>query len=254
MKNILFPIIFFSLLFNACKYPITISSYSNTPEEVITNSVEKISEFETYIVENTEKMYDTTQIFNGDYHTELENASFEKDFSQHSKMPIDWVNCGDFHSSPVDIHGHQQKYFEVSQKANDGNNFIGMITRNDGTYEAIGQDLYNSLDAGHTYSFSLFACRSQKYISLSRSSMKSENFNKPAVLQIYGGTDCTNAQLLISTTVIEHTNWAEYVFVFDAEEEIKFLLIEANYDNLASFSYDGNILIDNISPIYRISN
>ncbi len=254
MKNIiLFQIIFFSIFFNACKYPITISGYSNTPEEVIINSVEKISEFETYIVENTETRYDATQIFNGIYHTEFENASFEQDLSGHSKTPISWKNCGDFHSSSVDIHGYRKKFFQVSQGANDGNNFVGMVTRTDGTYEALGQNLENSLDAGHTYSFSLFACRSQQYISRSKSSMKEENFNKPTILQVYGGTDCNNSKLLISTAIIEHTNWAEYVLVFDAEEEIEFLLIEVNYDSAAEFSYDGNILIDNISPIYKIS-
>jgi hypothetical protein len=253
MKNILLLATLCLLFFNACKYPITISSYSNTPEEVIINSAEKISEFETYIVENTEKRYDTTQIFNGRYYTELENSSFEQDIPRYSRVPINWVNCGDVHSSLVDIHGYREKYFQVSQKANHGKNFVGMITRNDGTFEAIGQYLNNSLDAGYTYSFSLFVCRSQQYMSMSRLTRKVENFNKPAVLQIYGGKDCNNSNLLISTTTIEHTNWAEYVFVFDVEEEVEFILIEAYYDNLAAFSYDGNLLIDNISPIYKIS-
>lgn len=128
-----------------------------------------------------------------------------------------------------------------------------MLTRNNGTYEAIGQKLNNSLDAGYTYSFSLFAARSKKYISLSKRSMQETNFNKPVVLQVYGGKNCTNAKLLISTAPIQHTNWAKYVFVFDVEEEIDFLLIEANYDDLESFPYDGNILIDNISGIDIIS-
>lgn len=253
MKNILLLTAFSFLFFNACKYPITVSSYDNSPEEIRENSVERISEFERYIVENTETRYDTTQIYNGTFHTEFQNASFENDFSQHSRMPLDWINCGDVYSSPVDIHSYRTNYFQVNNKASHGNNFVGMIVRSEGTYEAIGQELENSLDGGYTYSFSLFAARSKDYISLSRMSMKEENFNKPVVLQVYGGKDCTNAKLLISTRTIEHTDWAEYIFVFDADDEINFILIEAHYDSLESFPYNGNVLIDNISPIYRIS-
>jgi hypothetical protein len=251
MKNILFLVFLFSLVFNACNYQVNILPSGNTPEEVIKNNGDKISEFETYIVENTETKYDTSRMFD-DYYLELKNSSFEKDISSHSKMPRNWKNCPVDNQSPVDIHSNEAKYFKVLQEPSHGNNFVGMIARSDGTYESIGQSLETTLYAGSTYAFSLFVSRSKQYVSLSRSTMKEENFNKPTILQVSGGFDCKSSNLLISTSIIEHTNWAEYILVFDVEEDVNFLLFEVFYEE-TGYPYDGNLLIDNISPIYKIS-
>ena len=255
MKIILILLIFSSIFFNAC-YPITISSYGDNyatqQENEIQNNYNRLSEFETYIVENTAIQYDTSTIFNGEEYSEFKNPSFEIGLAGHSRNPTDWKNCGDVYESPVDIHGNSGKIFKVQTGPSNGNNFVGMVARDNNTYEAIGQALDYTLDGGSTYSFSLFAARSANYISLSRSTLKEKNFNKPVILKIYGGTDCKTPKLLISTAKIDHTNWAEYIFVFDVEEDINFILIEANYGN-DGFPYNGNVLIDNLSPIYKIS-
>lgn len=252
MKNSFILFVIF-ILFYSCQPSSTISNYDNTLKEAIQNSTEVLSDSSIYVVKNTAIQYEDSLIHKGNFYTEFRNSSFEEDAVGHSLVPFLWTNCGNLKESPIDIHDYQSNIFQVKAEAIDGNNYIGMVTRDMGTKESIGQYLDATLYAGQTYSFSLFACRSQKYISLSRKTLKEANFNKPAILKIHGGNDCDNINLLASTKAIVHTNWVEYIFVFDVEENVYFLLIEADYENLEVKPYNGNILIDNISPIYKIN-
>ena len=66
----------------------------------------------------------------------LRNPSFESDAPQDATMPSSWLGCN-MGTTPDILPG----FWGVMQEASDGNNFLGLITRRDGTYEAIAQRL-----------------------------------------------------------------------------------------------------------------
>ena len=67
----------------------------------------------------------------------LQNPSFEGPAGQ-SRPPMGWTNCGAPGESPVDI---QPGSFDVNFPPYNGNTYLGMVTRDIGTYEGISQRL-----------------------------------------------------------------------------------------------------------------
>src|SRR5690606_19877691 len=83
----------------------------------------------------------------------LENPSFE-DFPQHSRPPTGWTNCGFFDESPPDV--QPSGAWGVFWPAMDGNTYLGMVTRENETYESVGQRMNGILWAGTCYQISFF--------------------------------------------------------------------------------------------------
>jgi hypothetical protein len=87
----------------------------------------------------------------------LDNPSFE-DMPRHSKEPRFWTNCGDPAESPPDV---QPDYtFQVSKSAFDGNTYLGMVVRDNDTWEEVGQMLSSPMRQGTCYKFSIKLARS----------------------------------------------------------------------------------------------
>jgi hypothetical protein len=68
---------------------------------------------------------------------ELNNPSFE-DKPSSGKTPRGWENWGFQNQSEVDI---QPGQFDVMYKTYHGKTYVGMVVRDDNTYESIGQNL-----------------------------------------------------------------------------------------------------------------
>ena len=67
----------------------------------------------------------------------LDNFSFE-DFPRHSHVPKGWYDCGFPDESPPDIHPQMGGgEFKVNMAPVDGKTYIGMVVRENGTWEAI---------------------------------------------------------------------------------------------------------------------
>jgi len=183
----------------------------------------------------------------------LNNPSFESERGNRSTLPMYWDDCSDdFVNSPPDLHDRHSSFFNVLARPVDGETFVGMVTRADGTYESVGQFLTNPLEKERTYQFGIYIAQSGKYTSASRLTRREEEFNEPIVLRIWGGNyNGERGELLAETEPINHRDWREYVFEFQPSSDYKFITLEAYYEESA-FPYRGNILLDNCSDIMLV--
>ncbi|MDX1939047.1 MAG: hypothetical protein SFU99_00765, partial [Saprospiraceae bacterium] len=115
------------------------------------------------------------------------------------------------------------------------------ITREDGTFESIGQRLKTALKVDTCYHFTIDLAHSDTYAG----------YNGSLKIRIWGGTTkCQKNQLLLESKFVEHTDWETYKIEFKPKNTINYILIEAFYKD-GRFSHQGNILIDNISAIRK---
>ena len=181
----------------------------------------------------------------------LENPSFE-DFPRSGTTPVSWADCGHSQESPPDI--QPRGGFSVTRLAFDGRTYVGLVSRDNKTWEAIGQRLSKSLKKGTCYKFSLYACKSPSYISPTKKNQsQSTNFNKGLVIRIWGGNNfCDRAELLDEIkNPIEHKDWRNYKVEFTPQKnDFTFICIEAYYKTPTFNYYNGNVLIDNASEIF----
>jgi hypothetical protein len=163
----------------------------------------------------------------------LNNASFEGE-PQDATVPIGWLPC-----EPATTPDILPGFWGVYQDASEGETYVGLITRDNGTWESITQRLPATLEEPTCYTFNLDLARSPTYAG----------YSLPLKLRIWGGTSkCEKAQLLFESPLIEHTRWQKYAVEFVPEQPINYLIIEA-FHSTRNFRYSGNILLDNISPI-----
>ncbi len=177
---------------------------------------------------------------------EFYNASFE-DFPRNSVPPRGWYDCGKPGETPPDT---QPGSFEVRKTANNGFTYLGMVTRDNETNEAVAQRLERPLTPGKCYSFSIFMTYSDEYFSLSRTSGKNEFFTKPVVLRIWGGNGyCDKRELLGESELVDNTDWKEFQYTFKPKRPYKFIMLEAFYQTPTLFPYNGNLLVDDATPL-----
>jgi len=183
----------------------------------------------------------------------LNNSSFE-DYPRHSQTPKGWADCGFDAESPPDIHPVKGGgEFGVTHIAQDGNTYLGLIVRDNETWEAISQYMSTPLKAGKCYEFSLALARSEFYNSLSRLTNQSANYNKPVTIRIWGGRGyCNRKELLGKTEIITNTEWQKNTFAFTPSEDTYYLMIETYYETPSLYPYNGNALVDNASAIVEI--
>jgi len=123
-----------------------------------------------------------------------------------------------------------------------GNTCIGLVVRHDGTTEDIAQALAEPLDADACYTFSINLAHVEQYVG----------FNQPARIRVWGSaTRGTKGVLLTSSPLINHSDWRQYQLQFLTKESVRYLTLEAWYGPGVIFKYNGNILLDNCSPIEK---
>lgn len=185
----------------------------------------------------------------------LNNGSFEDTPHQgsHSFPTIrGWYDCGTAifrGETPPDI--HPQNFWDVTTQAQDGNTYLGMVARYNESYEMLGQRINTPLLADECYTFKVHLSMSDVYLSNThRNQITKESFTTPCVLRLYGGTGlCAETQLLAESEAIDHTEWREYEFLIQPKREYRYLMIGIFYKTPSLWAYNGNILVDNITPI-----
>jgi outer membrane protein OmpA-like peptidoglycan-associated protein len=177
----------------------------------------------------------------------LDNPSFE-DYPQAGHTPQGWFDCGFASETPPDI--QPGNFFQVAKKPQHGITYVGMVVRDNNTWEALAQRLKTPLTKGVTYTFSIYASRSELYVSQSKSSLKEMNYTTPVVLRVWGGSGfCTKDEMLGETDPVVSGNWTKMNFKFTPKSNYTHLMIESFYKTPTVFPYNGNILIDNASDI-----
>ncbi len=184
----------------------------------------------------------------------LTNPSFEDIPHQGSSdYPYirDWTDCGPMRfprETPPDI--HPRNFWDVTARPFHGSTYLGLVARYNETYEGLSQRLDVPLEADKCYNFSVHLAMSEVYLSSThRSSNSKESFTTPCVLRVYGGTGyCNETQLLAESPPIDHTDWRQYDFMINPKGEYRYITVEIFYNTPSLFAYNGNLLVDNISP------
>lgn len=185
----------------------------------------------------------------------LQNGSFEGTPAC-CIVPMGWTDCGFKGETPPDIqpalNDYNQPFFNVTKKAIEGNTYLGMVVRENETYERVSQRLIKPLLKGHCYTFSIMLCRSDSYLSASNKNEPTnlKQFTSPVILRIWGGEAyCNQKQLLAASPLVENTDWKKYEFEFQPNSDLSYFELEAYYKTPSLFPYNGNILLDDASHI-----
>lgn len=186
------------------------------------------------------------------YTLNLNNPSFEG-LAMHSRQPSGWYDCGKPDESAPDT---QPGSWGNTTKAQDGRTYLGLVTRNNDSWESVCQGLAGgNLNPDHYYTFSLYLAKATKYRSPARqvgTIIKNDSVDHTSAVKvrIWGGSSyCRKQELLGESAVVTHTNWKKYNFRFEPKGTFEFITIEAYYKTPVLAPYPGNILIDNASPI-----
>ena len=185
----------------------------------------------------------------------LKNPSIEG-YPRASFPPNGWWDCGFPGESPPDVQPFRSTNSERWGQqivAVDGDTYLGMVVRDNETWERVAQRLEEPLLQDKCYTLELFLCQSDLYLSTSRKTNKEAYYNEPAVLRIWAASGlCGQHELLGETVRINHKEWRSYSFEFRPRQTYRYIMIEAYYKTPVLIPYNGNILVDYISPIIRI--
>jgi len=193
----------------------------------------------------------------GQKNIELKNPSMEGNPTQGTyinnliptNVPQGWKDCGLVafpNESPPDI--HPKGFWKNELLANDGETYLGMVVRDNETWESVTQRLPQALESGMCYSFTVDLARSDNYWSNSHLNGSVTNYTKPTVLRVWAGTGyCDQNQLLVESVPITNNDWKSYTLEFEANASYRFITFEAFYKTPVLFPYNGHILLDNIS-------
>jgi hypothetical protein len=163
----------------------------------------------------------------------LFNPSFEQEPSD-ATTPQGWVACQEG-TTPDILPG----FWGVYTFPADGETYVGLITRQNGTWESIGQRLPETLKKGTCYDWSLDLAHSDTY----------SDYNSPIRLRIWiSRLRCQKDQMIYESPIIDHLDWKTYSIRFVPKDDFRYILLEAFYRD-PPFHYQGNILIDRIREI-----
>ena len=178
---------------------------------------------------------------------QLKNASFE-DAPRHSQTPKDWIDCGFPGESEPDVQPSGQ--FGVTMLPQQGDTYLGLVVRDNSTWERVSQRLSSPMENGKCYEFSIYLAKSPQYLSQSRLSEKEVNYNRSVKLRIYGGfSPCNRQYLLAESAMVGSFAWKEFNFRLEPNDDFTYITFEAFYQTPNLFPYNGNILLDNASAL-----
>ncbi len=181
----------------------------------------------------------------------LRNASFE-DQPNHSQTPKEWIDCGFPGESEPDV--QPSGHFGVTRFPYDGDTYLGMVVRDNETWERVSQHLNKPMAQGSCYEFSIYLAKSPTYISDSRVTNEKVNYVQNVKLRIYGGfSPCDRRQLMAESKLVNSYDWKRFTFTFSPEDNYTFITFEAYYQTPETSPYNGNILLDNASGIVPIT-
>ncbi|NBC06811.1 MAG: hypothetical protein GVY26_06410 [Bacteroidetes bacterium] len=178
----------------------------------------------------------------------LKNPSFE-DEPQHSLPPRGWEDRGFHGESPPDTQPSGD--FGVTQKPFHGQSYLGMVVRDNDTWECVAQEIGQPMLKDSCYQLVLHACQSPYYVSISRATAKEVNFNQPCRLRLWGARKKGGKgyELLAETPLVDHQDWQRYTLSFRPTMDITYIYLEAYYSSDGVGAYNGNVLVDGMSGI-----
>ncbi len=187
----------------------------------------------------------------------LNNPSFE-DMARPGIPPRGWFDCGRINfpnETPPDVHPEKtdNPTFEVTTAPQDGDTYLGMVVRENDSWESVAQRLTSPMYADQCYTFSIHLSRSDTYKSSIRGSDRKVNFTEPLKLRIWGGTGyCEKRELLGESDLVKNTDWKKFDFKFEPKQRTTYIILEAFFKTPRLTPPNGNLLLDNASVIQPI--
>jgi hypothetical protein len=164
------------------------------------------------------------------------NPSFE-DTPRQNAFPAGW-SSGTVDCTPDIMPGA----WGLKCPPQQGKTCVGLVTREDGTREDLGQMVSGTLKKDSCYTFTIYLAHAAKYVG----------YDQPLRLRVWGGArKGAKEQLLDSSPLIDHPEWRQYKFQFTPSKDLQYLSFEAYFAPGVLYKYKGNILLDNCSVIDR---
>ncbi len=180
----------------------------------------------------------------------IQNGSFEIGSAHIGKLESDipyWYDCGFKGETAPDVHDNESSFYGVEHFAAEGKQYVGLVVRDNLNFESLSSELVKPMLKGHAYQLTVALAKSDKYASVSRVTNKPANYNQPAVLRIYGGSErCDRKVFLAESKLIALSEWINYSFILEPDQVFEALTFEAYYHAPLLPEYNGNILLDNI--------
>jgi len=174
----------------------------------------------------------------------LLNPSFEGTLMQMG-CPPDWDTC-----SSVSTPNVQPGLYGVYMTPSDGNTYLGLLTRVNGTVEDCYTTLNIPLSKDSCYKFEIDLCFWE--------AMGNYPYVDPIVIRIFGAEEnCVKDNILWSSPVIDNTDWETFEFIIHNDAyDITEINIEADFAQ--PYWYKGYMLLDNIRitqfPQFELGN
>lgn len=152
-------------------------------------------------------------------------------------IPEDWfAGCGVMNTPDT-----QPGWWNVENVPQEGNSYISLLFKEDGTTESVYQKLPTPLQADACYIIEIQlaqACQD------SLSDLFPYDLNHPGDLIIRGSATygCNNGQVLASFEQISNCNWKTYYAIFQADSTINYIYVE--FSKGTSLYQNGSVLID----------
>lgn len=161
----------------------------------------------------------------------LNNPGFEDEPSD-ARTPMGWFNC-ERGTTPDILPG----VYGIYQEADEGDTYVGIITRADGSFESIGQRLSAKLTKEKCYYFQLSLAQAEQYVG----------YEEPLKLRIWlGSKKCAKDQMIFESPFIDELDWKNFTVKFIPEKTAKYIIIEAYHPGSGK---KGHILLDNMTYI-----
>ncbi|RMD73188.1 MAG: hypothetical protein D6818_05150, partial [Bacteroidetes bacterium] len=177
----------------------------------------------------------------------LANPSFE-DEPGASKVPARWANCGNEEESPPDV---QPGAFGIDLPAADGQTYLGLVVRDNETWEAVGQRLPVPLSPDTCYQLDLYLGRARELYSVSRSQNQRTNFITPVLLRVWGADTelCARGDILAVSEPVKWFGWHRQRLILQPVHEVRYLTLEAWYAPDFGRGVNGHLLVDGLSEL-----
>ena len=176
---------------------------------------------------------------------EFRNSSFEGSPGM-SRVPRKWVDCGFRGESPPDLHPDPRNSLNVNLPPYDGRTYLGLVTRDNNTWEAITGLLNVPLQVGQCYRFQIALATAKEFLSVSRMTSTLALYDSPVRMKIWGGNDyCEQQELLATSPNITNNDWEVYTFLIQPRMgDYSVITLSVEYPEDIVGATNGNLLLD----------
>ena len=153
--------------------------------------------------------------------------------------------------------------WKVEHEAIEGNTYLSLVVRNDGSYEVLGQYFESPLEEGKCYEVNVQLAYSRTFVSdkdpfesMREQAYRFEQaYDTPAVFQILGRNAEDDEVLLAETPPVDHEDWMGYDLFIYADQPYEYMVIRAYFDGDPDRwepYYFGHILLDDLSDVFEV--